>query len=178
MARTSTKSRYGDRTTVVVVDYDPAWVECFERERALIADALGDLALAIDHVGSTSVPGIAAKPIIDIMVGVKHLSDGEDSIGPLDDVGYEYRGDGGIPDHLFWRKGDPRQAHIHIVVYENNFWRDHIEFRDRLRASPKLAEEYGTLKKRLAQRYSTDKVGYNNAKDPFIRRVLGQPANV
>ena len=170
--RRTLKSRYQNRKDVEVVDYDPAWTIRFGRERTLILQALGDMLYAIEHIGSTSVPSLRAKPIVDIMVAVERLSDGEPYIGPLDEVGYEYRGDGGFSNHLFWRKGDPRQVNLHMVEIESDFWREHIVFRDRLRAEPELAQEYGKLKMRLAKRYSTDKVGYNQAKEPFIRRVL------
>jgi len=155
------------------VDYDPAWTETFQRERVLIAGALAGLAVAIEHVGSTAVPGLAAKPIIDIMVGVEEISIGERCVEPLDEAGYEFRGDAGFRDHFFWRKGNPRLANIHMVEQDSEFWRDHIAFRDALRTAPDLAREYGVLKRRLAIAFQDNKFGYNRAKEPFILRALG-----
>jgi GrpB-like predicted nucleotidyltransferase (UPF0157 family) len=171
------KSRYDERTEVVVVDYDEAWPERYERERGLVQTALGEVALGIEHIGSTAIPGIAAKLIIDIMVGIRKLSEADDCIGLLDEVGYEFRGDGGMSDHFFWRKGDPREANLHMVEYDNAFWRDHVAYRDALRASPELTREYGDLKTKLAKQFRFDKVAYNEAKGPFIRGVLDRLAN-
>lgn len=167
-------AKYQDRREVVVVDYDPAWPARFAHERDLMQRALGDLALAIEHIGSTAVPGLASKPIIDIMVGVPRLAGGERCIEPLDAVGYEYRGDGGIPDHHCFRKGDPRAFHLHMVEFGNAFWQEHIAFRDTLRSSPELAREYGDLKKHLAVEYRTRRLDYTKAKAPFIQAALAE----
>ena len=156
----------------MVVAYDPAWADRYEQESALIAGALSELVVGIEHVGSTAVPGLVAKSIVDVMVGVRQLSDGKRCIAPLDNVGYEYRGDGGFPNHLFWRKGDPRQVHLHMVEHENDFWREHVSFRDKLRASQELIQEYAALKKRLAHTYHHEKQAYTDAKGPFIQAVL------
>lgn len=166
--------KYQDRREVAVVDYDPAWPARFAHERALMQRTLGSLALAIEHIGSTAVPGLAAKPIIDIMAGVPQLADGERCIEPLNAACYEYRGDGGIPDHHCFRKGDPRAFHLHMVEFGNAFWQEHIVFRDTLRSSPELAREYGELKKRLAVEYRTRRLDYTKAKAPFIRAALAE----
>ena len=157
---------------VVVVDYDPNWPRRFEAEKARIEAALGGIAVVVEHVGSTAVPGLFAKPIIDIMVGLRRLADGERCVAPLDALGYEFRGDGGIPDHCFFRKGQPRTHHVHMVEHGSAFWNDHVSFRDRLRASPDLARRYGELKKRLAVEYRTRREEYTEAKTPFIEAVL------
>jgi GrpB-like predicted nucleotidyltransferase (UPF0157 family) len=165
-----------DLPEVVVVDYDPGWPRRFEEERALIAEALAgvkDAVVAIEHVGSTAVPGLAAKPIIDIMVGIEKLSDGERCVWPLEALGYEYRGEAGIPGWHYFRKGEPRSHQLHMVEHGGEFWERLIRFRDILREHPDVAAEYGALKKELAAKYRTRRL-HSEAKAPFIESVLAQ----
>jgi GrpB-like predicted nucleotidyltransferase (UPF0157 family) len=157
---------------VFVVDYDPTWPERYQEERARIAETLRHVGVAIEHVGSTAVPGLAAKPIIDIMVGVRELTDGERCIEPLEAVGYEYRGEAGIPDRLFFRKGDPRSHHLHLVKQRSEFWERHVLFRDLLRERPDIAAQYAALKRELAVKYRTERLQYTEAKTPFIEAAL------
>ncbi len=160
---------------VRIVDYDPAWPAAFEDERGRIARALaglGDGIVAIEHAGSTAVPGLAAKPIIDILVGVRDLSVGEESVRPMEALGYEYRGEAGVPGRFYFRKGNPRTHHVHMVVHGGEFWESHIAFRDLLRTRGDLVEEYGALKRKLAERYGNDRVAYTDAKTPFIQAAL------
>lgn len=159
---------------VFVVDYDPAWPERFERERGLIAGALGDLALGIEHIGSTAVPGCAAKPVIDIMIGLRALAEGDRCVAPLEAIGFEFRGDGGIEEHLYFRRGMPRTHHLHMVERDGSYWVGHLAFRDLLRSSSQLTQEYGELKKRLAAAYRTQRVEYTEAKTPFIEAALSR----
>ena len=162
---------------VVVVDYDSSWPARYERERASIVAALGDVmegVAGIEHVGSTAVPGLAAKPIIDIMVGVRELPVGERCIQPLESLGYEYRGDAGIPGRYYFRKGNPRSHHLHMVQHGTEFWQRHLLFRDLLRERPAVAQEYAALKKELAVQYRTDRLAYTEAKTPFIDSALAR----
>ncbi len=162
---------------VVVVDYDSSWPARYERERAGIVEALGDVmegVAAIEHVGSTAVPGLAGKPIIDIMVGIRELAGGERCVQPLEALEYEYRGDAGIPGRYYFRKGNPRSHHLHMVEHRSEFWQRHILFRDLLRERPAVAREYAALKKELAVRYRTDRLAYTEAKTPFIESALGE----
>ena len=161
---------------VEIAEYDPAWPAAYERERALIADALADLVLAIEHVGSTAVPGLGAKPVIDITVGVRTLVDGEKCIGPVEELGYEYRGDGEIPGRHYFRKftRGERTHHLNIVEHKGDFWERHILFRDYLREHPQEAQDYYELKVRLAERFGTDRLGYNEAKTAFIELALAK----
>jgi GrpB-like predicted nucleotidyltransferase (UPF0157 family) len=166
-----------DYREVVVVDYDAAWPARFEDEKTRIAAALRDLSdgiVAIEHVGSTAVNGLAAKPIIDIMLGVRDLSIGERCIHPLEAIGYDYRGEAGIPGRLFFRKGQPRSHHLHMVRHGSEFWERHILFRELLRRRPDLAAEYGALKKKLAIKYRTQRLEYTDAKTPFIEQALAE----
>ena len=158
-----------------VVDYDPQWLERFERERALLDAAIGEWAVGgIHHVGSTAVSGLAAKPTIDILVGVEDLESSRACFGPLAELGYlyaPYR-----PEEMQWFcKPSPsrREFHLHLVPAESARFRDELRFRNRLRMDPGLAREYAELKKVLAARFRTDREGYTEAKSDFVARVLG-----
>src|SRR3989304_1253108 len=135
---------------IVIADYDPAWPARFEEERAAIVAARGEAmggVVAIEHIGSTSVPGLAAKPIIDIAIGVRQVADVVPCITPIVGLGYKCMGEFGIPGRLYFRKGKPRSHHIHMVVHKGEFWQRHLAFRDVLRARPDLAGEYARLKR-------------------------------
>jgi len=160
-----------------IVDYDPAWEASFASERDAIVAALGEAGrgvVAIEHIGSTAVPGLAAKPVIDIMIGVGAVADDVPCITPIVHLGYKCMGEFGIPGRLYFRKGKPRSHHIHMAVHGSDFWRDQTGFRDLLRARPDLANEYAALKRELAARYGADHTGYIDAKTPFIQSALGQ----
>jgi GrpB-like predicted nucleotidyltransferase (UPF0157 family) len=161
---------------IVVVDYDPAWPAMFGRERGRIAAALGDLVAAIEHVGSTAVPRLGAKPVIDIMVGLRRLADGERCVRPLQRLGYEYKGEFGIRDRLYFRRfGEGGRSHqIHMVVHGSDFWQRHLLFRDHLRDHPQEAGDYYELKVRLAAEFQMDREGYTGAKTEFIESALAK----
>ncbi len=170
------RSRPSARVTepIVVVDYDPAWPEAFARERDRIAAALGELAFAIEHHGSTAVPGLAAKPIIDIMVAVQRLDDVSDHTARLVRAGYDRRPVGDIPGRLYFQRREEGRRHAHLSLAEqgSDFWLEHIAFRDALRADQELARRYAALKRELAARYRDDRLGYTDAKTEFIRSAL------
>ena len=177
MAKVEAKSRHENPQEIVVVDYDPAWPAFFEEERARIAGALGDLVsgiASIEHVGSTAVLGLQAKPIIDILIGVHDLTDGEQSISPMESLGYESLGEHGIPGRYYFRRGIPRTHHVHLVKYGCPDWVDTVLFRDYLRENPEACIEYAVLKRKLAVRYRTDRERYTDAKRPFIQSALEQ----
>jgi GrpB-like predicted nucleotidyltransferase (UPF0157 family)/predicted acetyltransferase len=158
---------------VVVADYDAAWPRLFEEERAALAAALGGAAVAIEHVGSTAVPGLAAKPIVDILVGLRSYPAAAGEIAAVEAVGYVYRGELGIPGRQFFARGRPR-THVHATLYQSDFWRSHLLFRDYLRASPEDAARYAALKRELAVRYREDRTGYTESKDSFVADVLAR----
>lgn len=151
-------------------DHDPSWREEFLRERERLTSTLGADALRIDHVGSTAVPGLRAKPIIDIMVSVERLYL-DIFVGRLAILDYVY-----VPidaeDRLFFRKGLPRTHHLHLVLDGSEEFRKHILFRDRLIANPEEAEEYAALKEGLAQRFRDDREAYTKGKEAFIAGIL------
>ena len=160
--------------TVQVVEYDRTWPSLYEEERSRILDALGDAVLDIQHVGSTAVPGLGAKPVIDIMAGLRELALAEKCIQPLEDLGYEHRGEAGIPGRVFFGKGSPRTHRLHMVERDSDFWNDLILFRDFLRAHPDEASRYYKLKKQLAARFGADREAYTEGKTPFIESVLAR----
>lgn len=159
---------------VRVVPYNPAWPELFRRERDLLDAALRrrDIVASIEHIGSTSVPELAAKPILDTLVGVDDASDFAAAIIALEEAGYTYRGEQGIPGRHFFRRGVPRQYHVHLVVRDGELWRDYLTFRDHLRAHSKRARQYAELKYALAERYPRDRESYIDAKTDFVKRIL------
>ena len=163
---------------VVIVDYDPRWPARYQEEQAQILGAIGHLVDAIEHVGSTSVPGLGAKPIIDIMVAVRSLADAPACIGPLERIGYEYVSEyeASIPERRYFRKRPVRRDthHLHMVERESAFWERHILFRDHLRAHPEIAQEYDRLKRELAARFGADRDGYTDSKTSFIESVVAQ----
>ena len=162
---------------VRIVPYDPAWPEAFARERDAIVQALGeamDGVAGIEHVGSTSVPECAAKPVIDIMIGARTLRDGVRCITPIVRLGYECMGEADIPGRIYFRKGEPRSHHIHLVEHGGDFWERHIAFRDVLRARPDLVRQYSELKRELAAKFGDDRIGYTEAKTPFIEAAVAQ----
>jgi GrpB-like predicted nucleotidyltransferase (UPF0157 family) len=160
---------------VIIVDYDPRWPEMYEAEKARILEVAGRWLADIQHVGSTSVPGLAAKPVIDIMPGVARLEDAEHIIGPLQALGYEYvpwqEEDAPIPDRRYFRRGVPRSHHVHVAEVGGDFWTRHLLFRDYLRDHPEACHEYAALKRHLAAEYGSDRLGYVEAKTDFISRI-------
>lgn len=162
-------------SAVMIVDYDPQWPILYEEEKARILGVIGHKVVAIEHIGSTAVPGLGAKPIIDIMVAVRHLSEAEQCIEPLQSVGYEYvpEHEDFIPERRYFRKGHPEtHRHLHIVEPTSDFWERHLFFRDYLRAHPKVARQYYELKRQLATKSGSDRQTYTDAKTPFIESVI------
>lgn len=160
---------------VIVVDYDPQWPSLFAQEAEAIRQAVGDTLVAVEHVGSTSIPGVAAKPIIDILVGVTTLAAGEQAAPALEALGYEYRGENGIPGRLFFRKGlvqYRRTHHLHMVEPSHEQWALMLSFRDFLRAHPDEAWRYEVLKRDLAVQFRKDRRAYTNGKEDFVRAIL------
>jgi GrpB-like predicted nucleotidyltransferase (UPF0157 family) len=148
------------------------WHQLFAEEKARLHQAVGDCVIAIEHVGSTSICGIAAKPIIDIAVSLEKIADGERCVEPLENIGYEYRGEHGIAGRCYFVKGEPRTHHLHLVESNSGFWASHLLFRDYLREHPKTGKEYEMLKKELAEKYPENRNAYLEGKTVFIENVL------
>ncbi|HEX8195230.1 MAG TPA: GrpB family protein [Pyrinomonadaceae bacterium] len=149
------------------------WHELFAAEARQLISVAGKHALAIEHIGSTAICGIAAKPIIDIALAVQEIAEVEQIIQPFENLGYVYRGENGIPNRHYFRKGSPhRTHHLHVVQYESDFWRNHILFRDYLRARPQIAAQYENLKRKLAQTHRENREAYTEGKTEFVENVL------
>lgn len=159
-----------------LVDYDPTWPILYEEEKDSILGVIGDFIIDIQHIGSTAVPGLGAKPIIDIMVAIHRLTLVEKCVQPLQTIGYEYRGEYGIPGRHFFRKppsdSGARTHHLHMVEKESDFWERHILFRDFLRVHPEEAQRYHQLKKELAAKFASDRDAYTEAKTSFIESLV------
>lgn len=162
---------------IVIADYDVAWPARFEAEKARILGAIGTWAVAVEHIGSTAVPGLAAKPIIDIMVGVASLDCAAQCIAPLQALGYEYvpEFEADIPERRYFRRKSASEAyHLHLVAVTSGFWERHLLFRDYLRTHPGAARAYENLKRELAARFGSDREAYTDAKTTFIATIEGQ----
>jgi GrpB-like predicted nucleotidyltransferase (UPF0157 family) len=162
---------------VIIVEYDPAWPILYEEEKRRILEAIGHKVLAIEHIGSTAVPGLGAKPIIDIMAGVHQLADADECLAPLQKIGYlDVTPE---PDNSEWyyclgKSPHSTGYHLHLAKFMSDHWRRHLLFRDFLRAHPKVAQRYYELKKKLSAQYGSDREGYTAAKTSFIGSVIDQ----
>lgn len=161
---------------VALQAYSPSWPALFAAERdRLLSQRLPGL-LDIQHIGSTAVPGLAAKPIIDMLAGVESMAVAASLAGPLCQSGYTTSAEfnATLTDRKWfmrWADGH-RTHHLHLVVHQGEVWRQHIQFRDALRADPQLAARYLALKTELAARHAQDREAYTDAKAEFIRSVM------
>jgi GrpB-like predicted nucleotidyltransferase (UPF0157 family) len=161
---------------VVIVDYDPSWESLYEVSAAEIRDVLGPWVVDVAHIGSTSVPGLAAKPIIDMQVSVNDLSATPAIVDALRQAGYEYvpEFETEMPFRRYFRRttNGRRTHHIHLVERSNTEWWDrHIAFRDWLRSHPEDCERYAALKRTLAAEHRQDPAAYTDAKSPFVKSI-------
>ena len=159
-------------TSVRLADPTPLWAQLYSEEAARLNAAVGPRLLGLEHYGSTSVPGLKAKPILDILAGIKSLSDGPLLTAPLAALGYEDMGTGIVPGHHLFGKGEDRTHLLHVVEYGSAIWTEALCFRDALRADPALAREYETLKIRLSERFAENRAEYTAAKAAYIQSVL------
>ena len=162
------------RLTVRLVPHDAAWAAEFAAEAAHLQALLGTDVGPIEHIGSTAVPGIHAKPIIDMMAGVDTLERARSFSSTLEAAGYEYRPNGDAPDRILFVKGPSvcRTHHLSLVVRGSAQWNGCLRFRDALRLDRELAKEYESLKQGLAAKFSSDRPSYTAAKEQFILRVI------
>jgi GrpB-like predicted nucleotidyltransferase (UPF0157 family) len=161
-----------------LVPYDPAWPGLFaaEAERLQKLFAAAGLVVTMEHMGSTAIPGLAAKPVLDILGGYAKDTPVMEYIDVLTAAGYVHRGEQGIPGREFFRRGNPRSYHLHLAAIDSLFWRDHLAFRNRLRADKALRDAYAALKHDLAARFPRDREAYIEAKGSFVNDVL-RPAS-
>jgi GrpB-like predicted nucleotidyltransferase (UPF0157 family) len=163
-------------STVTIIAYSPDWPNQFHaiREELLIAFAL--MVVVIEHIGSTSVPELAAKPVIDVLLGARSREDIESKIETLSEIGYSYvpKYERELPMRRYFVKSSATslRVHLHAVELNSRLWKEHLAFRDRLRADANLCSQYQSLKLRLAEEFADDKSAYTTAKSPFIQAVL------
>lgn len=165
---------------IEILPYDPRWPHLYEQARREILGAIAPYVICIEHIGSTAVPGLAAKPVIDILIGVRSLQEASAFIPPLSLLGYTY-----IPEHedvlperrYLQRIVDGAHTHhLHMVEPQSDFFKVHLLFRDYLRAHPDEAQNYATLKYRLARQHRLDREAYSEAKTGFINNILQKAA--
>jgi GrpB-like predicted nucleotidyltransferase (UPF0157 family) len=165
---------------VRLVEYDARWPGLFAAERQRIREQCGTLpALSLEHVGGTSIPGMCAKPVLDMAAGQPRATSTMDYVAALERAGYEHRGERGVPGRQFFRRGQPRAYHVHLVEEGGPLWRDCVALRDYLRAHAEAARRFADLKRVLAARFPEDREAYTNAKSSHILEILrlaGGPA--
>jgi GrpB-like predicted nucleotidyltransferase (UPF0157 family) len=163
------------RDTVQIVDHNSDWISAAADLCKEAQHVCGELLSDVQHVGSTSVPDLLAKPILDIAAASAGLNAIPEIVKRLTGIGYIYRGDGGDEGgHLFVRESSPdiRTVHLHVVDRSNYQWRDYVLFRDLLRQDPDIRKQYADLKLKLARRFQDDRKSYTASKDDFIRGIL------
>lgn len=164
---------------MVVAPYDEGWPAKFASERALLAQVLSPwLVGEIEHIGSTAIPGMPAKPVIDMMAPVHSLDASRPAIEAAASAGYFYASYKPDVMHWFCKPAPKRRTHhLHLVPKASLHWRQRLTFRDALRANPALSQEYADLKLRLAEKYRFDREAYTDAKGPFIARILAEKSD-
>ncbi len=163
------------RKTVKLSEHNPKWEIAFKKEKKLLKKKFGDTIIAIEHIGSTAIPGIVAKPILDINIGVRSLKIARNMKEKFEQLGYEYRGSNErLKEQELYVRGpeSKRTHHVHVAVYGSNYWRKDIFFRDYLRSHLDIATEYAALKTKLARKYASDRGVYSDSKNEFIQKVL------
>ena len=163
---------------IVVVDYDPKWPILFEKEKEAITAALGNRFLMVEHMGSTAVPGLAAKPVIDIAVGIQSLAEAPVLIAYIEQLGYFYDPilEQLVPERRFFWKGTPtiHTYHLHLAEPDHPVLLKPLQFRDYLRRHPEAVEQYGVLKRELAKKCVQDLEAYVAGKTGFVENVMLQ----
>lgn len=165
------------RGTVKLIPYNPQYKDLFEEEKARLLKGLSSLVIDIQHIGSTSVPGIVSKPIIDIEAGIKDIGDlrkVEDIAKLLENLGFVWRRQNSHPNHHLFAKGpdDNRTHYLHLVEFEGEIWNNDLLFRNTLIKNPELAQEYEKLKIKLAERFPEDREKYTKGKKDFFNKVI------
>ena len=159
---------------VVLNEFNAEWEKQFEYEKKRIMAAVGNQIDGIEHIGSTSIRGLKAKPIIDIMIGVRNIESTSAFVQPLSEAEYEYVPKPEVTDRKFFRKGlrGNGTCHLHICEIHSTEWIEKTVFRDYLRKHPESAEEYALLKSELAIQYKYDRPAYTQQKEPFIKDII------
>lgn len=163
-------------STVTLLPYSSTWPALFGTLRDELHSIFETAPIVVEHIGSTSVPGLCAKPVIDVLLGAESLSDIEQQIPQMQRAGFLYisKYEVEIPDRRYFVRSAPDtlRVHVHAVQQHGAIWSDHLLFRDALRTDPSLLQAYAELKQSLAQEYRHDKAAYTAAKDPFVAATL------
>lgn len=167
-------ANYNENEAFELSDYNPAWVTNFQAESDLLEAALGEQVVEIKHVGSTSIPGLRAKPIIDILVAVEEFAPLDDYTVRLEPLGYQHHAHDAEDERLFFWKGTPRTHHLHIVEFMTWEHQRHIVFRDYLRAHPEIAEWYEQVKRELSDIFKNNRPAYTKGKTAFIKTIMAR----
>jgi len=170
----ASSSGYTAGGIIVLAPHSVAWAEAFEREASAIVESLSDLPIELHHIGSTAIPGIVAKPVIDMLGVVPSVEVLDTRAHPLAELGYEALGEYGIPGRRYFRKNAPdgvRTHQLHVFAVGSREIQRHLDFRDYLRAFPAEAGVYAVLKQDLAERCRSDMRAYSDGKTEFIRAV-------
>lgn len=155
-----------------MTDYDEQWLYLFMIEKENLEAVMGPVLKGVHHIGSTSVPGLKAKPVIDIMPIVENIGAVDSYNGALAEIGYEALGEYGISGRRYFRKGgDDRTHNVHIFEAGSHHISRHLAFRDYLKSHEEAREQYGKLKEALAEQFPHDIDGYMDGKDDFIKRT-------
>jgi GrpB-like predicted nucleotidyltransferase (UPF0157 family) len=157
---------------VRLVAYDSRWPALFAAEHERLRTECASLSVRFEHIGGTSIPGMAAKPVLDILAGRGHGTPIREYLAALTRAGYEHRGEQGVPGREFLRRGRPRAYHVHLVEQGSPLWRDYLAFRDYLRAHPDAARQFQELKRDLATRFPRDREAYINGKTTRVQEIL------
>jgi GrpB-like predicted nucleotidyltransferase (UPF0157 family) len=159
---------------VVVVDYDPEWVARFDAVARDLKRALGSTAIRVDHIGSTAVPGLAAKPVVDVQVSVRQVHPVDLYREAIEGLGYVHRPHPEVLDREFFRPPGARTVHLHIVGAGSRCERAHLLMRDFLRADDEVSARYVSLKRRLAEEFRDARQDYQDGKNEFVAALLLQ----
>ncbi|MFL5931251.1 MAG: GrpB family protein [Gaiellaceae bacterium] len=159
----------GPSESVELSEYDPSWAEVFEEEKGRLSAIFDGQAIGIEHVGSTSVPDLCAKPIVDMLVGLEALDLSAEQVAAMQELGYEYLGEYGLPGRLFFRK-EPLTHHVHVVRHGGEHWDRQLTFREALRTDADERRRYEAFKRKLVAEGHSREV-YTDLKTPFIREI-------
>jgi len=162
------------RSRTILQAHDPRWAAVFDAEAETVRSALANTPVEVEHIGSTAVPGLHAKPILDIAVGCHDASSHAEIREALESIEYVFHGDQGEEGGLLFLKGPDsgRTHHLHVVAVDSRQWKNYLAFRDGLRSTETLRTAYSELKKSLAEEFSEDRLSYQDAKSPFIEDAL------
>lgn len=162
---------------ITLVSYDFLWLKLYSSEAMRIRAKLGSQIIELEHIGSTAIPNIIAKPIIDIMIGVENLSKAEHVVLSLCELGYEYLGAAGVPGRLYFRLRNEQSFNVALCQYLGEIWINNLLFRDYLRKHTDIANDYSLIKLKAVESGATTLLDYSNFKSAFINKIMNKAKN-